>query len=91
MVAMRLAHRSSPAVPVDPPLITDKYGNAYTEVDPWECFVLKRRDRYSPFAIFGYVIAAWVYRDGETADQVSQLAQEWHQLTEKNNDIKAPD
>lgn len=82
---------SGEAVPVDPPMIADEHGNAYVEVNPWECFVLKRRDLYVTMALFGYMRAAWIQGDTETTEQVGQLLRDWHGQTLRQEDAKVPD
>lgn len=72
-------------------VIQDGSGNIYREVDPWECFVLKRRDKYSLFALFGYITAAWINRDHETSKHVRRLAADWQELTQRQDDAKTPD
>lgn len=66
-------------------------GEAYMEVDPWECFVLKRRDCFSETGLLGYADAALALGQRETAGQIKRLRRDWLDLTAERGDGKIPD
>lgn len=66
-------------------------GEAYMEVDPWECFVLKRRDTIARFMLAFGSVAAKMLGDDEYGDHLFRLGREWRTRTARLNDGKMPD
>jgi hypothetical protein len=64
---------------------------SYVEVDPWECFVLKRRDMNTLTALDAYAGSAEANGDVELADEVERLIVDWTRLNRSNKDEKMPD
>jgi len=70
----------------------DENGNQhYVEVDPWECFVLKRRDCNTHDALVAYAASAKRTGQQETAEEVERLIRDWRSLSGALNDTKEPD
>jgi hypothetical protein len=72
-------------------VVRDLDGRLWAEVDPWECFVLKRRDMFTKYALSGYVSGATLHQAYQTGMQVIQLLSDWQKLTSERNDEKLPD
>jgi hypothetical protein len=64
---------------------------SYAEVDPWEVFVIKRRDEFSDAALSGYAARAYRAHEQETGEQVDRLRAEWAAKTADLGDAKIPD
>lgn len=72
-------------------VIRDADGRWYREVDPWECFVLKRRDVTARLMVTFGAMAASILGDAEYGAHLRRLAEEWTKRTEERLDSKMPD
>lgn len=72
-------------------VIRGEDGAIWAEVDPWECFVLKRRDAFTQDALRAYAGSAEAAGQQETCDQVMRLIGDWGRLIADRGDQKIPD
>jgi hypothetical protein len=84
---MNVVRRSEPGRQV----IRGEDRRVWAEVDPWDCFVLKRRDAFSEDGLRGYACSAFAAGQSETAEQVERLRSDWLDLTQRRGDAKIPD
>jgi hypothetical protein len=66
-------------------------GSISDEVDPQDCFVIKRRDLNSDDALTGYASSSFKYGDEELANDVTRLRDEWRASRIAKGDAKLPD
>lgn len=59
----------------------------YRDVNPWDCFVLKRKDMNAVPALEAYALSADDLGDEDLAADVTRLASEWG----ASKDAKVPD
>lgn len=72
-------------------LIRDDDGRWYREVDPLECFVLKRRDLIGRFMVAFGSLAAALLGDREYSEDLMRLSGDWDERTTELGDSKMPD
>lgn len=72
-------------------ILRDEEGRTWTEVDPWDCYVLKRRDVIARLMITFASQAASILGDAEYGMHLSRLANEWTLRTAERSDSKMPD
>jgi len=68
-----------------------EHNEVYGEIDPWECFVLKRRDKIARLMIAFGAICATIIGDPEYGALLSRLGDEWGARTDERGDSKMPD
>lgn len=71
--------------------IRDEDGRAWAEVDPLECFVLKRRDLIGRFMVAFGSLAAALLGDREYSEDLMRLSGDWDERTTELGDSKMPD
>jgi hypothetical protein len=74
-----------------PTSIRDEEGQLWAQVDPWECFVLKRRDAFVQEALRAYAHAAEAAGQQEAHDGIMRLARHWERRTRERGDEKLQD
>jgi hypothetical protein len=81
----------APAAPKYRVFKTKPDGSLGDEADPWDCFVIKRKDLNSDDALTAYASSAFKYGDEELANDVCRLRDEWRRDRIAKGDAKLPD